>query len=135
MPRRPDALLAFFALFLGSVLLTWSVAYLTRANFTLPMLDADELEYYDLAGQVLQGHFDLSPRRVVGHTLVLAVLRKALGDQIFPIQLAVSALFSLTAPLTYLLARREFGDRRVALAGRAGRDGLARLRQVRGDAV
>jgi hypothetical protein len=119
-PRRPDVLPTFFALYLGSILLTWGVVSLTRAHYTPSMLDSDELEYYDLAGQMVDGHYDFNPRRVVGHTLVLAVLRKTLGDRILPIQLAVSSLFSLTAPLAYLLMRREFGSRRVALLGGLG---------------
>ena len=80
----------------------------------------DELEYYTYAGQVADGSYEFYPRRTVGHLLVLAALRKAFDDRLVPIQLAVSALFSLAAPLAYLLARRELRDHRTALLGGLG---------------
>jgi len=80
----------------------------------------DELEYYTYAGQVADGSYEFYPRRTVGHLLVLAALRKAFDDRLVPIQLAVSAIFSLTAPLAYLLARRELRDHRAALLGGLG---------------
>jgi Dolichyl-phosphate-mannose-protein mannosyltransferase len=110
-----NAFLVFLALFLGSVLLTWGMAYSTRWDATPSQLDVDETEYYDMAGEILQGRYEFHPRRVVGHLLALALMRGTLGDRIFPIQLAMSLVFSFTAPLIYLLARRELGSQRVAL--------------------
>jgi hypothetical protein len=65
-------------------------------------LEFDEAEYYDLAGQLIHGQYEFGPRRVIGHPAALALMRLGLGDQIFRVQLCVSLIFSLTAPLTYL---------------------------------
>ncbi|WP_435020823.1 ArnT family glycosyltransferase [Tundrisphaera sp. TA3] len=115
-----NALYISLALFLGSLLLTWGLVFATRTHFTPAMLDVDELEYYDFAGEFLQGRYDFNARRVAGYFIVLAGFRWVLGDQLLPLQLAVSFLFSLTTPLTYLLVRREFGSRGAALLAGLG---------------
>ena len=120
MARHPHPSLVFVALLLGSALLTCGMACATRSGVTLDRLDADEAEYYDLAGGVIRGRYEINPRRVVGHVLAIAALRGTLGDRLFPIQLAVSLAFSFTAPLTYLLARRELGSRLAALLAGLG---------------
>ena len=91
-----------------------------RGSLRLEQLEADELEYYTVAGRITDGSYDFNARRVVGHPLLVAALREAFGDRLAPIQLAISALFSLTAPLAYLLARRELRDDRAALLGGLG---------------
>ncbi len=121
VPKWVDSLVWCFSLILlGSLVLSLSAVLAMRAGLGPKQLDGDELEYYTYAGQVADGSYDFYPRRTVGHLLVLAALRKAFGDRLVPIQLAVSALFSLTAPLAYLLARRELRDHRAALLGGLG---------------
>src|SRR5271157_2867759 len=105
---------------LGSMVLSLSAALAMRAGLRPEQLDMDELEYYTVAGQVADGSYEFYPRRTVGHLLVLGALRKAFDGRLVPIQLAVSAIFSLTAPLAYLVARRELRDNRAALLGGLG---------------
>jgi hypothetical protein len=118
--KRPDAFLTCLGLFVGAIFLTWSVDCSTRWNATRDKLEVDEAEYYDLAGQLIHGQYEFSPRRVIGHPAALALMRLGLGDQIFRVQLCVSLIFSLTAPLTYLLTRRELGSGRAALLAGLG---------------
>lgn len=114
-PARPNPWLIPVTLFFGSLLLLWGVVLATRSHYTTAMLDLDELEYYDLAGELLQGRYDFNPRRVIGYFLLIASIRKVFGDSILAIQLVVSFFAAFTAPLLYLLVRREFGHARVAL--------------------
>jgi len=110
----------FSLILLGSMVLSLSAALAMRAGLRPEQLDMDELEYYTIAGQVADGSYEFYPRRTVGHLLVLGALRKAFDGRLVPIQLAVSAIFSLTAPLAYLVARRELRDNRAAVLGGLG---------------
>lgn len=120
LTRPVKALPVFIGLFLGSAFLDGGMAYATRRNSTPALLEADEREYYDLAGEIVEGHYEFHPRRVVGYVFTLAALRSAFGDRILTIQLAVSLAFSLTSPLTYLLARRELGSQQAGLTAGLG---------------
>jgi 4-amino-4-deoxy-L-arabinose transferase-like glycosyltransferase len=92
--------------------------YVTRHPLSVDKLDQDEREYYDLAGRMLDGSYDFHPRRAPGAPAILACLRKATGDSVLGVQIGVIAFFSLSAPLTFLLVRRDSGSRRAAwLAG------------------
>ncbi len=105
---------AFVLLFLGSALLNLSFAFATRRDLPASKLEADEREYYDLAGEVVEGSYRFNPRRCIGYVCTLAALRSPFGERLFPVQLAVSLVFSLLAPCVYLLARRELGQQRAA---------------------
>lgn len=109
-----------FGLFVGSIILETSLAYASRKDWTPAKLEADEFEYYDLSSHLLDSSHELQPRRVLGHVLILSAWRAIVGNRVLPIQLGVSMLFSLTAPLTYLLARREMGSYRAALLSGLG---------------
>jgi hypothetical protein len=121
VPKWVDrSVLCFHLILFGSIILSLSAAFAMRAGLRLEQLDGDELEYYSLAGQIANGSYELGPRRTVGHLLVLGALRKAFDDRLLPIQLAISTIFSLTAPLAYVLARRELRDNRAAVLGGLG---------------
>lgn len=105
----------FVLLFLGAALLNLGFALSSRKDLSPEKLEADEREYYDLAGEVLEGRYHFNPRRVIGYVFPVAALRSATGDRILLVQLAVSLAFSLLAPCVYLLARRELGHQRAAL--------------------
>jgi dolichyl-phosphate-mannose--protein O-mannosyl transferase len=75
-----------------------------RANPTL--LDSDEQEYYQLAGNLLKGDYEFNSRRTLGHILIVAIYRFITFDNFFAIQLLSIIVFSLSAPLMYLLVRR-----------------------------
>lgn len=70
------------------------------------MLDADEQEYYNLAGNLLHGQYQFNPRRTVGHVFLLAIVRLITFDNFLATQWVITLLFSLSAPLMYLLVRR-----------------------------
>ncbi len=108
------------ALYLGSALLILATSWRTQANRSLQTLESDEVEYYLLAGQVLEGHYEFNPRRVIGHVMILAGSRSISGDRFALAQALVSLIFALTAPLTYLLARREWKHERAALLAGLG---------------
>jgi hypothetical protein len=117
---RDKVLFVFLLLFFGSALLDGGFAYITRRNMTPAILEADEREYHDLAGEIIEGRYDVNPRRTIGFVLPLAGLRVAWGDQLFLIQLTLSLIFSLTTPLIYLLARRELANEQAGLTAGLG---------------
>jgi hypothetical protein len=116
--ERPS--LCFWLILVGSMLLYVSTALVKRADLSPERLEVDEFQYYTEAGAFAQGIGELHTSRVVGHPLLIAALRKGFGDRLLPIQLAVSAIASLTAPLAYLLARRELRDARTAAIAGVG---------------
>lgn len=73
-------------------------------------LDADEKEYYNLAGNLLQGKYEFNPRRTLGHVLLLTLFRGLTFDNFIGTQLLATVIFALTAPLMYLLVRRMTGS-------------------------
>ena len=118
LANRPSA--CFWLILAGSLLLHVLTALFLRPDLKVKQLEADELEYYDAAGEIEQGTSQFVVKRVVGHPLVLAALRGISGDRLVPMQLAVSALASLAAPLAYVLARRELRENSAALLGGLG---------------
>jgi hypothetical protein len=108
----------FFGILLVSLAVQLSFAYVSRRHLTPTMLEADEREYYEIAGDLAAGRYEVNPRRTLGFPAVLCVLRMGLGDGILPLQIAISAAFSCVAPLTYWLATRVLRYHRAAvLAG------------------
>ncbi|WP_088892678.1 hypothetical protein [Leptolyngbya ohadii] len=73
-------------------------------------LDLDEQEYYNLASDLLQGQYEFNARRTLGHIVVLALYRWLTFDNLFLTQVLATVIFSLTAPLMYLLTRRITGN-------------------------
>jgi hypothetical protein len=118
--RERRTFAVFLALLLLSVFVNLATALITRAHITTARLDADELEYYNIAGRILDGTYELEPRRVIGHALVLSFLRFITGDRLLLVQIGVTLLFSFTAPLTYCLVRRELGHQGAALTAGLG---------------
>ena len=102
----------FCLILLGSLVLSLSAALAMKADIKPEQLDKDELEYYTISGQIADGSYEFCPRRTVGYLLVLGALRRAFEGRLVPIQLAISAIFSLTAPLAYLLAGGSSGTTR-----------------------
>lgn len=114
--QEPAASRRFFLLvFLASVAINLAVVILVRRHLNPSLLDSDEREYWGLASALLRGSLDeVLIRRTLPFPLLLAGLRRVLGDGYLPVQLAVSALVGLIAPLTYLFARRQLGSDRGA---------------------
>lgn len=103
------------------LLLTLSVVIRIWASLTIlelranpSLLDMDEQEYYQLAGDLLNGHYEFNSRRTLGHVLILAAYRFITFDNFFATQLLPIIVFSLSAPLMYLLVRRLTGNSLIA---------------------
>lgn len=78
------------------------------------LLDVDEQEYYQYAGDLLQGKYEFNSRRTLGHIAVIALYRLLTFDHFVPTQLLATAVFSLAPPLMYLLVRRITRNNLVA---------------------
>ncbi len=68
------------------------------------MLEADEYEYYYFSSQILQGTFELSPRRTIGFPLILAAIRSVFDNFLF-LQITLGAIYALAAPLVFRLMK------------------------------
>jgi hypothetical protein len=77
-------------------------------------LDNDEVEYYNLSGDLLHGTYEFSPRRVLGHAVILAALRLVSGDNMIALRSLLAVLFSLSSPMAYMVARRFCGEEWIA---------------------
>ncbi|MGD0674426.1 MAG: hypothetical protein ABSC94_03360 [Polyangiaceae bacterium] len=79
-------------------------------------LDGDALEYFSLAGRILDGTYPFDVRRVPGHALILAGFRLFTRDNLVWLQTLVTLLFSTSAPAAYWLARRFTPREPIALS-------------------
>jgi hypothetical protein len=89
------------------------------------LLDVDELQYYNLAGDLLRGEYEFNPQRTLGYIGILAFVRLLTLDNFYATQIVLALLSTFSAPLTYLLVRRHFGNDRVigpAFAGITSRE-------------
>lgn len=103
------AIMAFSAVtYLGFCLTLHPVA-------KVALLDIDEQEYYHLAEELIQGKYEFDPRRTLGYVIVLALLQLVTFGNLMAIQLLVAVIFSLSAPLMYLLVRRITGNNLLAV--------------------
>jgi hypothetical protein len=110
----------FFGLLLVlAAALDLGTAFVLRRQATVARLDNDEREYWDAASNLLHGSLGKhQERRTLGFPLVVASIRRLVGDDYLRVQLVLTLAFSLSTPLLYLLARRELGSERAArLAG------------------
>lgn len=104
----------FLLLFLASTLLNVLVGIFLKYRASPFAMDKDEQEYFDLSGQILAGHWDLGSRRTVLYPLILAGLRLINSNFLF-LQVAVSAIAALSAPLLCLVVRRLSGSAQLGL--------------------
>ena len=72
------------------------------------LLEADEREYFDLSSQLLSGSWTATPRRTIGYPLLLAAGR-SLTDSFLVLQVFTTAIYALSVPLIFALARRLTG--------------------------
>lgn len=112
-----------FAVLVGVLGVAVNVAtvFLVRGGVTDDRIDADELEYWNLAGRLLDGGLhDYPSRRTLPFPLLVLTFRLLAGDDYFRVQLLMSALVGLTAVLVYHLVRRELGSERAARVASIG---------------
>lgn len=105
----------FLQLFAVSCALNLLALFVFGAASSPDQLDADAREYFELAGDLLHGTYEFDARRVLGHAFILSWFRRITGDDLLALQAAVTVVFSLAAPLTYLLARRFTTQKFVAV--------------------
>ena len=68
-------------------------------------LDADEAEYYNMAGQIMAGMLQFTARRTLAFPLLLAGIR-SISDNFVFLQATVAVLYSFSAPLLFLVVRK-----------------------------
>jgi 4-amino-4-deoxy-L-arabinose transferase-like glycosyltransferase len=111
---RPSRAFAVVVLLAG-LTLNVGAALAIRSHASIGLLDADEQEYWGLAGTLLHDGLAAFPaRRTLPFPLLLASFRAAFGDSYPAVQLALSALLALVPFATYHLVRRQVGAERVA---------------------
>ncbi len=96
------------ALFTASALLNVLVGVLVCYRSNPEALDWDETEYWDMAGGILGGAWDFGERRTIGFPLIIAALRLVANNFLF-VQISLSIIAALSAPLLYCLVRRIGG--------------------------
>ncbi len=107
----------FLALLVFSLVVDLAFGFLFRFRPGPAQLEADELEYYDMASGLMAGTFELTARRTLAYPLLIAGIRSA-GASFLLLQAAIAALFSFSAPLLSEVVRKVTGSRAAgALAG------------------
>jgi hypothetical protein len=115
--RLPRPIWTFLLLYLFSLTINISCALALHVEQDPRRLDSDALEYYNLAGSILDGTYRFDSRRVLGHVLLLVLFRLVTGTNLRALQLLVTSFFSLSASTTYLVARRFVANDLVAATG------------------
>ena len=98
-----------FSLFLASALLNMLVGVFQGYRPNPHALDWDEIEYWSMSDQMLAGHWDFGARRTIAYPLVIAALRLINNDFKF-VQVGLSVISALSAPLLYSVVRRLSGS-------------------------
>ncbi|HAC64727.1 MAG TPA: hypothetical protein DCF68_14625 [Cyanothece sp. UBA12306] len=107
--------LFLFLLTLSIVIRVWASLTILELKANPSQLDSDEQEYYRLSSNLLEGNYEFNARRTLGHVILLTILRLMTFDNFLGVQLLCVIIFSLSAPLMYLLARRIIGNNLVAM--------------------
>jgi hypothetical protein len=109
------------ALLGASLAINLIALFLIRRNGSVATLDADEQEYWNLAGSLLSGGIDTLPaRRTLPFPLLLAALRSIVGDDYLRVQIALTAILSVSALLVYRLVREHLRNERAARVAAVG---------------
>jgi 4-amino-4-deoxy-L-arabinose transferase-like glycosyltransferase len=102
-------------LFLGALLVNLTAAFWLRAHATIGTIDGDEQEYWGLAGRLLEnGIHSIPARRTFAFPLAIAALRRVFGDSYLQVQMALSAVISISPVLLYWIVNRRFANEQVA---------------------
>lgn len=81
------------------------VGLTVRFRTGVAVLEADEAEYIGLSHEIMQGVWNISPRRTLAFPTMLAGVR-SVWDQLLVLQIVVTAVFALSAPALFALVRR-----------------------------
>jgi hypothetical protein len=105
----------FFLLVIVSFVVYTGMSLATHHVDDPSLLDSDESDYYNLAGNLIHNNYTFDLRRPPIHVLILCILRLLAFNNLRATQVLVSLTFSFSGPMMYLLARRIFGHNRLAL--------------------
>ncbi|MDB5577992.1 MAG: hypothetical protein JWR80_3168 [Bradyrhizobium sp.] len=105
----------FLKLYAVSLTIDLLVGLIFRFRASPWALEADEREYYEIARNMLSGTVALTPRRSLGFPLLESALQYVTGNFVV-LQCAIAAIYALSVPLLFVLARRLTEDVRVATA-------------------
>jgi 4-amino-4-deoxy-L-arabinose transferase-like glycosyltransferase len=102
-------------LFLGALLVNLTAAILLRSHATIGTIDGDEQEYWGLAGGLLDnGIHSIPARRTFPFPLAIAGLRRVVGDNYLLVQMALSAVISMSPVLLYWIVNRRLANEQIA---------------------
>jgi len=105
LPRWLTVRNVFLLLLLISLAVDLGFGFAYKFRLSPDQLDADELEYYKMAGQMMGGTLHLTARRTLGFPLLIASVR-SINDNFLFLQAVICALFSFSAPLLFLVVRK-----------------------------
>jgi 4-amino-4-deoxy-L-arabinose transferase-like glycosyltransferase len=112
MTRNPKRIFLLLALLSSAINL--GALFALHPTMDPTKLDGDALEYFNLAGRIVDGTYQFDSRRVLGHVFILAAFRTITGANLVALQALVTFVFSMSAPLAYCLARRFTKNELVA---------------------
>ena len=95
----------FFLLAIVSFVVYAGMSLATHHVDNPSLLDSDESDYYNLAGNLIHNNYTFDLRRPPIHVLILCILRILAFNNLRATQVLVSLTFSLSGPMMYLLAR------------------------------
>jgi len=107
----------FLLLLLVSLCVDLAFGFIYKFRPTPGDLDADELEYFNMATGLMDGTLQLSARRTLAFPLLIAGVR-SISSNFLLLQVVAASLFSFSAPLLFLVVRRVTGS--VATGAAAG---------------
>lgn len=107
----------FLGLLLISLIVDLVFGFVYKFRAAPAELEADELEYYNMAGSLLAGTFELTARRTLAFPLLIAGVRSFSASFVL-LQVAVAAFYSFSAPLLSMVVRRVTGS--IAAGALAG---------------
>jgi 4-amino-4-deoxy-L-arabinose transferase-like glycosyltransferase len=100
-----DVTRLFILLYALSLFVNICFGFAFRFKPSVSLLDMDEQEYWNIATQILDGTFEISARRTPAFPLFLAGLR-ALHLSFLSVQVVAASIYSLAAPLLFLVVCR-----------------------------
>lgn len=101
--RRPTT--TFIKIYIISLIISLIFGYIFRFRYELSHLEADEIEYYNIATELINGVWQISPRRTVGFPLMIAGGR-SIGLSLLGLQVMLTAINAFAAPLLYLIVKK-----------------------------
>jgi hypothetical protein len=101
------------ALYVVSLTINLSFGLFFRFRTTSFALEADEREYFEIARSIVSGTVQLTPRRSLGFPLLESAFQSVTSNFV-ALQCAITVIYSLSAPLLFLLVKRLTNDARIA---------------------